>query len=401
MSTSFLSDALTIDLSHERFGRDIPFAEFAALRAHAPLFWYEPGQYWVASSHELVGGINQNPSVFSSFGHPAGIGRDGTIITMDPPEHTVYRKLVTGSFLPRAIRARRDIVQSLATELVDRFVSQGGGDWVTEVAALLPIRVMSDLMGISPNDEPGTFRWVAARVIGSDPEYAPESPEHEQRLLLQGQQFADRLIEEHRRNPRGGDLVDVLLEARVDGAPLSQDELRAWITLYLSGGAETTKHLIAHGLVCLLQWPDAKAAVIDGCDMPLVIEEMLRYVSPVMHHSRWPVESFELHDQLIKPGERTTLWMISANRDQAVFDEPDRFDVTRDPNRHDSFGAGGPHFCLGAGLTRLEATVMFETLRPHLSRFELGGELVRGQNNFFNLLKHCPVRVRSALRSSQ
>jgi cytochrome P450 len=121
---------------------------------------------------------------------------------------------------------------------------------------------------------------------------------------------------------------------------------------------------------------------------------MLRYVSPVMHHSRWPLEPIEVDGKRIEPGQRTTLWMVSANRDDTVFEDPDRFDVTRDPNRHDSLGAGGPHFCLGAGLARLEARVLFEEAMPYLDRMELAGPLERGQSNFFNILKHCPILVR-------
>ena len=247
---------------------------------------------------------------------------------------------------------------------------------------------MSDLLGIGREDEANILRRVDAQATGTETGQGSDA----RALLAETHDFADRLVEEHRRHPRG-DLVDQLLDARVDGRPLSQEELRAWVTMYVGGGAETTRHLIAHGLVCLLEWPDAIQLVLDGGDLSLVVEEMLRFAPPVMHHSRWPLHDVEIDGQVIRAGERTTLWMVSANRDENAFSDPDHFDVARAPNRHDSLGAGGPHFCLGAGLARLEAMVLFEEARPYLNRFELAGPPVRADNNFFNILTKCPVTV--------
>ena len=394
-----IGEDIKVDLSPAQFAREIPFQTFAELRRRAPLFWYEPDQYWVVSSYDLLGEINRNPVVFSSWGGPGGAGTsvkpgshplgDRMLIQMDPPEHTAYRRLVSTSFTPRAVNAREQNVRVLAKELIRDFVSNGGGDWVSEVATLLPFRVISELMGISREDEPAILERVKAQAIGAD---SAESVDP-QAFLDANNAYADRLVEQHRSHPRG-DLVDQLINAHVDGEPLNQHELRAWIAMYIGGGADTTKHLIANGLVCLLEWPEALEAVVAGCDMDLVVEEMLRFVSPVMHHARWPLEDIEIRDQVIRAGQRTTLWMISANRDEKAFDKADRFDVGRDPNRHDSLGAGGPHFCLGAGLARLEAKVLFDEVRPYLVRFELTRSPVRGQNNFFNVLADCPITIR-------
>lgn len=265
-----------IDLSHEQFAKAIPFEAFAELRRNAPLYWYQPDGYWVISSYELLGEVNRNPAVFSSWGGPGGAGTEEkpatdsasarTILTMDPPQHTAYRRLVNNSFIPRAVNAREELTRDLARELLEAFAAKGGGDWVTEVASRLPMRVMSALIGMDRADEATTLRRTHSQLGGSDPEYSDGSAEHVAAMAAEGLHYADRLIEEHRKSPRG-DLVDQLIEARVDGQPLSHDELRAWITMYIGGGAETTRHLIAHGLVCLMEWPDARNQVLEGHDM--------------------------------------------------------------------------------------------------------------------------------------
>ena len=205
--------------------------------------------------------------------------------------------------------------------------------------------------------------------------------------------YSDRLLEEHRQNPRG-DLIDDVLNARVDGEPFSIDQQRAWVSMYIGGGAETTRHLIAHGLLTLLEWPEERRKLIEGAPMAPAVEEMLRFTAPVMQHARWPLEDVEVDGHVIRKGQRTTLWMISANRDAKQFEDADRFDVTRTANYHDSLGAGGPHYCLGAGLARMETRIIFEELLPYLDRIELAGEPDRGQSTMFNMLKHLPVPVR-------
>ncbi len=385
-----------IDLSRQQFGREVPFEAFEWLRRESPLYWYEPDEYWVVSSYELVGKLNRDPARFSSWGGPAPSGAgsaDLTLLTMDPPQHTVHRLLVNSSFKPSRIRAQEKRARDLARELIDPFIERGGGDFVTEVTSPFPLRVIGGMMGIAREDESDILRRTNAMIGGTDPEYAPASAEELGRIQQASLEYSDRLLEEHRRQPRG-DLIDELIEARVEGRALDQDQLRAWVSTYIGGGAETTRHLIAHGLHTLLEWPDERRKLVDGADMAPAVEEMLRYTPPVMQHARWPLEPVEIDGKLIEPGQRTTLWMISANRDPVEFGAPDRFDVTRSPNHHDSLGAGGPHYCLGAGLARMEARVLFEELRPHLDRIELDGAPERGQSTMFNILKHLPVRVR-------
>lgn len=391
-----------VDLSPARFARGIPFDTFAELRRSAPLYWYEPDQYWVATSYDLVREINRDAVRFSNRQGTTGAGvaqsEDNeplgarTILTMDPPQHTVYRKIAARSFTAAAVRGWEPLARKAAKELLADFVERGGGDWGTEVAAPFPFRIMAELMGIPRDDQNAVLKRVETQVIGDPVE--GWSADKAQAAVAEADEYAGWLIEDHRRHPRGGNLIDNLLEARVDGDPIPEEGLRAWVNLYIGAGGETTKYLIAHGMLCLLERPDTARAVQQGHDLVPVVEEMLRFTTPVMHHSRWPMESVQIGDQVIEPGQRTTLWMLSANRDESVFADPDTFDITRTPNPHDTFGPTGPHFCPGAGLARLEGRVFFEEARPYLDRMEISGEVVRGNSNIFNVLVASPVTVR-------
>nr|MDT0663845.1 cytochrome P450 [Micromonospora sp. DSM 115978] len=393
---------LTIDLSNARFSRDIPFEEFAELRRQAPVFWYEPDEYWVVTSYELVREINRDFAVFSNWAGPLGAGTEkkpnsgaagsNTILTMDPPQHTIYRRLVSSSFTASAVKKMSEMIRLHTQDLLKTFAARGGGDWVSEVAAVFPYRVMASLMGISPDDEADVIRRVNIQLF-SDPAHEGYSRDDLREVGRETVAHADRLIEEHRARPSQGDLIDQLLAAEVDGQPLSQAELRAWVHLYIGAGVETTKHLLSNGLLNLLDSPEASSAVQEGRELPAIVEEMLRIITPVMHHSRWPLKDTEIGGKTIKARQRTTLWMISANRDETVFENPDRFDIARDRNAHDSFGPTGPHFCIGAGLARLETRIFLEELGQYLPRIELAGEPTRGRSNVFNVLASCPVTV--------
>jgi cytochrome P450 len=388
---------VSIDLSKQQFGRAIPFADFERLRREAPVFWYEPESYWVVSSYELVGALNKDPARFSSRGGPVPAGAENrgelTLLTMDPPEHTRMRGLVNDAFKPSRIRTREGTARELAEELVARFVAKRGGDFVTDVAMPFPLRVIGTMMGIAREDEPAILRRTNATIGGTDPEYAPASREAFAAIQRETAEYNEQLLREHEETPRG-DLIDDVLDARLDGEPLQRAQQQAFVSTYIGGGAETTRHLLAHGLLALLRHPDEAAKLKQGADITTAVEEMLRFTTPILHHARWPVETVEVAGQRIEPGQRTTLWMVSANRDEAVFSEPNRFDVTRSPNPHDALGPGGPHYCLGAGLARMEARVLFEAMLPHLDRIELAGEPERGQSTMFNILKHLPLRLR-------
>ena len=398
MTITEQDDQKVIDLSKERFAQGVPFETFADLRRRAPLYWHEPDQSWIVTSYDLLGTINRDPERFSSSGGPTPAGttspateRGVTILTMDPPEHTKYRRLVSMDFTPRAISKWEPLVRELTKECVADFVEAGGGDFVKAVATLLPMRVISKMMGIPRSDEDELIALSNVMILGADPEYAPP-PEAPNAAAMRFAQYAGWLLDEHRAHPQG-DLVDRLLDARVDGEAMSQTELLAWVVMYITGGAETTRQLLSNGLISLFEWPDAVRQLQEGADVATAVEEMLRFTTPVMSHARWPVEPVTFGEHTIGVGQRTTLWMVSANRDETVFENPDVFDVTRENNRHDSLGAGGPHFCLGAGLARLEARIVFEELTPHLHKMAPAGPHDRAQNTMFNAIKRLPVTV--------
>jgi cholest-4-en-3-one 26-monooxygenase len=204
-----------------------------------------------------------------------------------------------------------------------------------------------------------------------------------------GEQF-----EERRRNPADDLLSDLLAVRRSDGSPLPEEDLRGFAINYLLGGTETTRNLIAQALFVLLEHPGELRRFTDGeVDAPTMVEELLRWITPVMHHSRWCTRAVEEGGHTIKPGDRLTLWMVSANHDEAAFDRADTFDIARTPNNHVALGGGGPHYCLGSHLARLESVVTYEVLRPLLSRLSLTAPAERVRSNFINGMKHLHVAV--------
>jgi cholest-4-en-3-one 26-monooxygenase len=401
--TATQSEAL--DLSPARFGRGIPFDAFARLRREAPVHWHEPDNCWVVTTYEHVRAINRDTARFSSAGGPTPQGQsefaagvpDGpervpSMLFMDPPEHTRYRRIVNRAWVPRAVEPLGETIRRITREALDAFVGNGGGDFVVEVAVPIAFRVIAEMIGMPRDDERRVLDITNRLVPSDDPEYRP-TPNAAARAAVEEAEYADELIAAHRRVP-SDDLIGQLLDARIDGRPLTDAELREFVLLYLNGGTETSRHLFAHGVLALIAHPDQRRLVVDGeVDMAAAVDEMLRWSTPVMHHSRWPVEAVEIAGRRIEPGQRTTLWMVSANRDETVFDDPDAFDVRRRGAHHASFGSGGPHYCLGAHLSRIEAAILFDELRGVIDRFELAGAPERLRSSMFNGLKHLPIRI--------
>ena len=396
------------DLSHpDTFTRGVPHATFRRLRAAAPVAWHPDcvhgGGFWAVTRYEHVRRVSLDPRTFSSergsalmrpFTEEQLVPQREIMLNMDPPRHTKYRRLVNMGFSPKVLNRAEAHIRGLARAVVDEVAGRGRCDFVTDVAAELPLQVIVEMLGVPHEDRHKFFEWSNTMVGSNDPEFA-SAPAVGQMAMMQLFAYANDLAVERRRSPRD-DLTSLLLEAQVDGERLSESEYDSFVMLLAVAGNETTRNLISGGMLALIEHPDERRRLLaDPALLPTAVEEMLRWVSPVMAFRRTAQRDVELGGQQVREGDRVVVWYASANRDEAVFPEADRFDVGRRPNEHLGFGIG-PHFCLGAHLARLEIRIMFEELLRRLPDIELDGPAQRLRSDFLNGIKHMPVRFRPA-----
>jgi cytochrome P450 len=301
---------------------------------------------------------------------------------------------VQKAFVPRAIERLNESVAANAREIVDDFAAAGGGDFVEDVAAELPLRVLAELLGVPREDRHLLFDW-SNRLIGSDdPEFGGGDPMQFAAAFMEMFSYGNNIADDRRANPRD-DLVSVIANAEVEGERLTQVEFNMFWLLLVIAGNETTRNLLSGGTLALIEHPDQRDRLLtDPALLPTAIEEMLRFVSPVIHFRRTATQDTEVAGQPIASGDKVVVYYVSANRDETVFADPDRFDVARTPNEHVAFGVG-PHFCLGAHLARQEIGTMFTLLLERVPRLELTGPVQRMQSAFINGIKHLPVAIRS------
>ena len=393
----------TVDLDAcETYTDGVPHEFLARLRDEAPVWWNEGGGgYWVVSTHAELRSIARDFTRFSNRGGPVPPGDPGQappengqiLISMDPPVHTAYRSLVSSAFTPRAVAHLEAMIREAARERVSAFVAGGGGDFVPAVAAAIPLRAISLMVGVPEADEADVLRWSNAIVPSEDPEYRPtaDAALGARTALLD---YGGALVR-HRRAHPADDILGHLVEAELDGQRLTDTELSQFVLLLAVGGSETTRQVISHGLVALLEHPEQLRRFVDG-EVPanLLVEEVLRWATVVLWDGRHADETVEIGGATIRAGDSVRLWAASANRDARVFDRPDELDVGRTPNPQVALGGGGPHFCLGAHLARLEAAVTFDELRPHLGRFVPDGPVDPLRSSYMAGIKHVPVSVR-------
>ena len=404
-------------LDRDRFTEGIPHEWFAWLRANEPVFHHEepdgPG-FWVISRHADVITCNRDAQSFSSDSDNGGVvgleerelsqmekdqGDAKIMLMMDPPEHTRHRKLVNRGFTPRMIGMLEPHVRELTGRILDEAIAKGadgGCDFVVDVAAELPLEVISELIGVPHEDRHKIFEWSNRMVGSEDPEYfttEEKITEAQVEMFLYAQQLADA-----RRDDPRDDIITTLLNAEIDGDRLSAMDFNLFFLLLAIAGNETTRNAIAHGMHAFLDHPDQWQLLVEdpAGRIDAATEEILRWASPVMYFRRNATRDVELGGQQIKAGDKLSLWYISANRDEAVFDDPYRFDITRDPNPHIAFGGGGPHFCLGAQLARLEIKVLFEELARRVPAPERLDPPDLLRSNFIGGIKHLPVRLTPA-----
>jgi len=377
-----------------------PHDYFDFLRREHPVAWVDhaeldgPG-FWVLTRWDDVMAVERDPETFSSYTGGAFIGPvdEGTrlmMINQDPPRHTRLRKLVSRMFTPRHIRSIEGHVRAAAKEIVDRVAPKGEIDFVTEVAADLPLIVIAELIGVPQEDRHKVFEWSNRMVGAEDPEYGADSNPMEVAAELYA--YAQGLADQRLADP-GEDIVTLLLTGEVDGEKLDVLEFNVFFLLLAVAGNETTRNLITGGTLALLEHPDQREQFLREPDvLAPAVEEMLRFVSPVNYFRRTATRDTEIRDVPMKEGDKITLWYPAANRDPEQFPDPHRFDIDREPNEHVAFGGRGPHFCLGANLARYEINCMFEELRRIVPDMELTGPVERLHMNLINGIKHMPVK---------
>jgi cholest-4-en-3-one 26-monooxygenase len=287
-------------------------------------------------------------------------------------------------------------VRDLTTDILDNAFAKDGCDFVVDVAAELPLEVIAELIGVPSEERHKIFDWSNRMVGSEDPEYIV-GEEEVFNAQVEMFMYAQQLAEQRRANPRD-DIITALLSGEVDGDSLSDMDFNLFFMLLSVAGNETTRNAIAHGMNAFLENPEQYELLVSDPEGRIegATEEILRWATPVMYFRRNATRDFELRDQQIKEGDKISLWYISGNRDEEVFDDPFTFDITRDPNNHIAFGGGGPHFCLGAQLARLEIHLLFEEMAKRVPRVEQLGAPEPLRSNFIGGIKHLPVRFHTA-----
>src|SRR5665213_3065979 len=410
-----------IDLTESKhFVGGVPHEWFAFLRKNAPVWWHEeadgPG-FWAVTSYNECVAVNRDHGHFSSHNKATFIWeleeevlaqQQLVMLNMDPPLHTRYRRLVNKGFTPRMVAQLHDRIHLAADRIIDNVIESGTAEFVTDISSELPLVVIAELLGVPNEDRHKMFDWSNRMIGNQDAEYqtvtgdahVTNAAEDAQVASMELFAYAAELFSQKQADPHD-DLMSVLSEVEMEGEKLSELELELFFLLLTVAGNETTRNLISGAMVAFFDNPDQwELLQRDRSLLPSAVEEMLRYVSPVMNFRRQSTSAFELGGQKIGADEKVVFFHISGNRDETVFENPHTFDITRDPNPHIAFGGGGPHFCLGANLARMEIRVMFEHLLDRVPDIRLNGEVERLQSQFINGVKHIPVAFTPSARVS-
>ena len=407
MSTPIIDDAAKVFATPKAYTDETKFhAALTHLRANAPVSWVDVDGYrpfWAITKHADIMEIERANTLFTNSPRPVLVTAEGdelqagigvkTLIHMDDPQHRDVRAIGANWFRPKAMRAMKVRIDELAKIYVDKMVEKGPEcDFVQEVAVNYPLYVILSLLGMPESDFPMMLK-LTQELFGSDDEEFQRgtSPEDQMPALLEMFQYFTALTASRREKPTD-DLASAIANALIDGEPLSDIDVVSYYLIIAAAGHDTTSATISGGLLALIENPDQRTRLRnDLCLMGLAVEEMIRWVTPVKAFMRTAVEDTAIRGVPIAAGESVLLSYPSGNRDEDIFDDPFRFDVSRDPNKHIAFGYG-VHFCLGATLARMEANSFFCELLPRLDSVELAGEPKYVATTFVGGLKHLPIR---------
>ena len=409
-------------VGHDVYEAGVPHAAYDEFRQQAPVAWVNETEanghhgrgFWALTTHEHVVAVHKDWRTFSSEVDgteieeldPEALVARRTMLETDPPRHTRLRQLVNPTFSKVSVDTYSAHAVSLVHEMVGAALTRSNGhtavDGVYDVARELPIRMLTGLLGVPDDDAPQLFHWADQIVYNADPDYSElvsdQNDTDPYRLLpfrspvsLKVLDYVQRLAAA-RRGVDGGDVLTVLTNALVDGEPLTEREQGTFFLLLLIAGNETTRHSLSQGLLALAEHPDQLQRLRDHPELlDTATEEILRWTSPQLHFRRTATVDTEIGGVSIAAGDKVVTWYLAANFDPTVFADPHTFDIARTPNRHVTFGGGGPHLCLGQWMARLEVRTFLAALAERVDRIELAGEPRRVRSNFINGLKQLPI----------
>lgn len=392
---------MQINLLEDAWEADVPHDQFIYLRRNHPVFWHDvPGDsgFWAVTKYQDVKAISRDAQTWSTelgttfirtqtpeFIEIASL----TLLNMDPPKQSRYRRLVSAGFTPKTIAKLAATVQTRAEHIADAVRDKDEVEFVTDVAEYLPLQMICDMIGVPESDHHLIFDWSNRMVGFQDPDFRT-TPEDGEIAAAEIFAYCDALVDDRRKNPRD-DILTALVQTE-----LTREEIDSFFVILCVAGNETTRNLIAHAMRALIAHPDAyrelRANLDDEVLWRSATEEFLRWGSSIHNFRRTATRDTTLRGQAIAAGEKVVTFYASANYDEEVFASPNTFDIHRTPNDHVTFGGGGPHFCLGANLARLQITCMIRELVRRFPSAEHTGPVRRMRSDFINGIKHMPVR---------
>jgi cholest-4-en-3-one 26-monooxygenase len=400
-----------IDLLEDTWAKGVPLEQFERLRREAPVYWHpeEDGSgFWAVTRHADVVHVSRHPEIFSSELGATFIDDQTdeslvqlrlTILNMDAPKHNRYRSLVNRGFTPRMVNKVMETIEARAVRIVDNVCEKGEAEFVEEIAGQLPLQMICEMIGLDEEVWPRMFHLSNELVGGQDPDFTVD-PETQMNAAAEIYALCDAVAADRRVNPRD-DIMTALVNAEVDGERLDDLELNLFFITLVVAGNETTRNLINHAMLALLDNPDqAERLRQDPSLWGTAVDEMLRWGTSIHNFRRTATRDTELHGVPIKAGDKVVMYYLSANRDEDVFTDPERFDVGRTPNDHVTFGGGGVHYCLGANLARAEIRATMRQVVERLPDLALAGEPARLRSDFINGIKTMPVKFTPSARLS-